>query len=202
MQQRERTRIGRDLHDGIIQDIYAASLQVEDAAEDVPDQGVQDRLLGVADQLTRVIGDVRTYILGLRARGLEGRQLVDGLAGLVAEADGLGGVSVRFDASGNLHGLADPAATTLMHITREALSNIRKHARASSASVQLHDDPSGAALTISDDGQGFDTAIVRDELHHGLRNLRARAEELGGTFSVRSSPGNGTTVQVWLPAPK
>ena len=201
-QLRERARIGRDLHDGIIQDIYAASLQLEDAAEDVKDQEVHERLFGVADQLGGVIADVRTYILGLRARGLEGRPLHEGMASLIDETDGLGGVVVSLEVAGSPYLLSDPAANTLLHITRETLSNVRKHAHATSASVHLQFDSTGVTLTVSDNGQGFDLAIEHDEQHHGLRNLRARAEETGGTFSITATPGAGTTVQVWIPAPR
>ncbi len=200
-QQRERARIGRDLHDGIIQDIYAASLQLEDATEDIPDEKVRDRLLAVADQLTRVIGDVRTYILGLRTRGLESGRISEAIAGLVAEADGLGGVSVSLEISGDAFDLPDSAANALVHITREALSNVRKHASASAATVRLAYETGGIRLTVSDDGRGFDPALERDEQHRGLRNLQARADEAGGTLSVRAAANSGSTVQVWLPAP-
>src|SRR5437763_5362672 len=84
----ERERIGRDLHDGIIQDIYAGTLQLEDRAEDLPDEALRERLLGVADHFTGVIRDVRTYITGLRARELEGRLLGEGHAALVQEVNG------------------------------------------------------------------------------------------------------------------
>jgi PAS domain S-box-containing protein len=200
-QLRERARIGRDLHDGIIQDIYAASLQLEDAAEDVKDQKVHERLFGVADQLSSVIADVRTYILGLRARGLEGRPLHEGLASLIDETGGLGGLVVSLEVAGNPYLVSDTAANTLLHITRETLSNVRKHAHATTASAHLQYDSVGVILTVSDNGQGFDLAIERDEQHHGLRNLRGRAEEAGGTFSITATPGAGTTVRVWIPAP-
>jgi nitrate/nitrite-specific signal transduction histidine kinase len=81
----ERERIARDLHDGIIQDIYAGTLQLEDLAEDLPDEAMRERLLGVADHFSGVIRDVRTYIAGLRARELEGRLLSEGLVALVQE---------------------------------------------------------------------------------------------------------------------
>jgi signal transduction histidine kinase len=199
---RERERIGRDLHDGIIQDIYAATLQLEDIAEDIEDPAVRAKLTGVTDRLSDVITDVRTYIQGLRARQLEGRLLADAVAQLAREADGRGGAHIAFILEGAPYRLPDAQANALLHLAREALANIAKHAHASHGEVRLAYGIPEVTLIVTDDGSGFDPAAAQSTAHHGLRNLRIRAEEIGGTLAVRSSFGGGTTITAVIPAPK
>ncbi len=197
---RERERIGRDLHDGIIQDIYAGTLQLEDISEDIPDAPLRQRLLGLADHFDGVIRDVRTYIQGLRARELEGRLLAEGLGALVREVDQRGDLAATFVREGETYRLPDEVANALLQITREALSNVTRHARATQAAVRLSYDPLGVSLTIADNGQGFDPNAAHGEEHRGLRNLRERAAEIGGTLSLQSAPGAGATIAVRVPA--
>lgn len=197
---KERERIGRDLHDGIIGDIYAAALQLEDAAEDVPDAAVAARLLGVADGLSAVIGDVRAYIQGLRARELDGHALSEGIAALVRDADGQGGLEATFDVEGKPYRPPDELANTVLQIAREALSNVVRHARAHRVRVRLAYAVEDLTLTIADDGRGFDPHGPRGEEHRGLRNPRARTEEIGGALTVDSAPGHGATISAWIPA--
>jgi signal transduction histidine kinase len=198
---RERERIGRDLHDGVIQDIYAGTLQLEALAEDLPEE-MQERLLGVADHFSGVIQDVRTYIKGLRARELEGRLLSEGLAALVREVGERSDLAATYAVEGTPYRVPDETANALLQITREALSNVIKHAAATTAHVRLAYAGEGVMLTIADDGRGFDSEEARGETHRGLRNLRMRAVEVGGVFSVQSALGAGTTLSVAVPAPR
>ncbi len=195
----ERERIARDLHDGIIQDIYAATLQLEDVAEDVADQPVRDRLAGVTDRLSGTITDIRTYIQGLRARTLDGRLLADGIAALTRDIDGQCGLRARFYLEGQPYEFPDDQANMLMLIAREALSNVVKYAAASSVEVRLTYDGAGATLVVQDDGLGFDTRAPRGDEHRGIRNMRVRTDEVGGTLSLQSRPGAGTTVTAFVP---
>jgi len=196
---RERDRIARDLHDGIIQDIYAATLQLEDVTEDVPEPAIRKRLEEVSEHMSEVIADIRTYIQGLRARELEGQLLGEGLSAMVGEVNGRAGLVAAWSVTGDVYQVPDSIANALLHITREALSNIIKHAQAETAEVRLQYEANKVTLTISDDGRGFEPRASYGEEHHGLRNLRARTEEAGGTFSVQSAPGAGATLQVSIP---
>jgi signal transduction histidine kinase len=87
----------------------------------------------------------------------------------------------------------------LLAITREALSNVARHAAADHATVRL--DTGGEALTleIRDDGRGFDVRQAAERGHHGIANIRARSEALGGTFAIESGPGGGTTIIIGIP---
>ncbi len=93
-------------------------------------------------------------------------------------------------------------ANTLLHITREALSNVARHARATRAQVRLGYDSRGVTLTVADDGIGFDPEERRGPEHQGLRNLRTRVKETGGTLNIVSQPGAGTTISVRVPSPQ
>jgi signal transduction histidine kinase len=220
-QLRERERIGRDLHDGIIQDIYAGTLQLEDLAEDLPDEALRERLVGVADHFSGVIRDVRTYITGLRARELEGRLLSEGLVALVQEVNERSDLRATATVDGVPYRLPDETANTLLQITREALSNVVKHAAATQAQVRLAYGAKGVTLTVADDGRGFDPEAAWGAEHRGLRNLRMRTAEAGGTLSIQSglscgahrsvaagsgqdnsAPGSGTTISVFVPRPQ
>ncbi len=199
---RERERISRDLHDGIIQDIYGAMLQIENIVDTTQDAQSQRQLQGVNDQLSAVIADVRTYIQGLRARELEGRLLPDGIGTLVQEFNAHAGVAVTWAVDGTIFRLSDEVANTLLQITREGLANIVKHAEATQVNVQVRYTAFHVTLTLGDNGQGFDVQAPRGTRHQGLRNLASRVREVGGTLTVQSAPGAGTTITVSVPAPQ
>ena len=198
---RERERIARDLHDGIIQDIYAATLRLEDLGEDLRDVATRARLGAVANGLLGVIGDVRSYIQGLRAHELDGHPHGEAIAALVREIASPGGPTSSLAFEGMPVWLPDETATALLQIAREALTNAIRHARATHVEVTLAYAPAGVTLTVRDDGTGFDPDAPRGEEHLGLRNLRARAEAARGSLTVSSSPGGGTTIKAFLPAP-
>ncbi len=200
----ERERIGRDLHDGVIQGLYAVSLSLEDIEQLVaehPDEAVA-RVDRAIDSIHRSIGEIREFILGLRP-GLEGRDLANGIAAL---ADGLRltttiDVETRFDAA-LLDDDRGPAADgELLQLVREALSNIARHSRASRARIELRSEPDAVVLEISDNGSGFDPTAVAPGQHHGLGNLRDRAAAAGGWLEIVSQPGAGTRIVVRIPVP-
>ena len=87
----------------------------------------------------------------------------------------------------------------LPQIVREALSNARRHAAATQVEVRLAYSRDSVTLTIADDGRGFDPDAPRDESHRGLHNLRTRTEDAGGSLSIRSVTGAGTTITVFMP---
>jgi signal transduction histidine kinase len=146
-----------------------------------------------------VIRDVRTYIQGLHARELEGRLLSEGLAAVVQEVGERSDLTATYAVEGTPYHVPDETANALLLITREAMSNVVKHAAATTAHVRLAYAGEGVTLTIADDGRGFDPEQARGEEHRGLRNLRTRTGEMGGVFSVQSAVGAGTTISVFVP---
>jgi len=197
----ERARIGRDLHDGIIQDLYATTLQLEDVASDLEAGQAQDRLLGLAETLSGVIGDVRAYIQGLRAERFEGRALAEALAALLTETAEGSGPPTTLTLAGVAVPLPEELATALLQFAREALANVARHAQATRAEVRLLSSPGEVLLSVQDDGGGFDLGVTQGEEHRGLRNLRSRVEEVGGQLTVESAPGAGTTITARVPLP-
>ncbi len=171
----ERERIGMDLHDGIIQDIYAVGLTLEHARlllNDNP-QGSRQRIEQAINDLNSTIRDIRAYILDLRPRKLLEENLVDGLRRLIAEfrANTLIETTLQGPPQNTLQ-LPKPQAVALFHICQEALANVGKHAFARHVNLSLWMTNDRVLLEISDDGHGFDQDKTRLTLGHGLANMQ------------------------------
>ena len=198
----ERERIGRDLHDGIIQGIYAVALSLEEAAESVesePDES-RARIDRAIESLNLSIRDIRNFIFGLRPELLEQAGLVGGLAALADEFRLNTMVDIELEAAG-VHELELPESKTLelLSIAREALSNVARHARASRATIHAHRIPEGIRLVVADNGVGFAAGRRFGPSHQGLRNMRERAAGLGGIIDIQSEARRGTRIIVIVP---
>ncbi len=198
----ERERIGMDLHDGVIQSIYAVGLSLDNARHLLKENPEQagERIQQAIEDLNQTIRDLRAYILDLRPRHLDGENLMDGLKRLVTE------YRVHTLRKATLTGpkedltdLPQDRALTLFHICQEALANAAKHANAQQVDVNLWVTPERVVLEIKDDGQGFDTERAARAIGHGLANMQTRARSVGGDVDISSSPGEGTTVLAWVP---
>ncbi len=200
----ERERIGMDLHDGIIQSIYAVGLALDfarTALDDDPEQS-RDKIGQAIEGLNETIRDIRSYILDLRPRLFRGEDLKSGLQRLVEEFKANTRTEVTF--SGPDDGLAclpTAHATALFHICQEALSNVSKHSHATLASVHLWMAPQRVLLEITDNGKGFDLRKMSVTMGHGLANMHTRARKVGGDVEITSELGEGTTLLVWVPMP-
>lgn len=198
----ERERIGMDLHDGIIQSIYAVGLTLEHARllvrEDPP--GMLQRIEQAIKDLNSTIRDIRAYILDLRPRQLHNENLLHGVQRLVQEFRANTLLNVNLQGSEEtLSGIPDAQAIALFHICQEALANIAKHARARTVSVALWCTAERALLEVADDGLGFDPEKMQLTIGHGLSNMHTRARNVGGDVDVSSEPGSGTTILAWVP---
>ena len=180
--QEERSRIAREIHDGIAQSIYMISLHLETCADLAlqPRQDLQERLGKLVALSKETLLEVRHYIFDLKPYLAEGKGPVNIVENQVREFNRVAGVPAVLDTRGDEQPVPVPVATCLYRVTQEALANAFKHARASQVSILLEFLPAGVQLTVQDDGQGFDPAISASG--HGLQNMRHRAEELGGTF--------------------
>lgn len=198
----ERERIGRDLHDGIIQSIYAVGLSLEDVPDlmaDEPDEA-RARVERAIDSLDQSIRDIRNFIFGLRPELLEQAGLVGGLAALADEFRVNSMVDVDLEtADAQDSDLPPELIGQLLSIAREALSNIARHSKATRGSVRVETADEVVRLIISDNGVGFDPVRPRGVGHQGLVNMRARASSVGGRLEVRSEPTAGTRIIVEVP---
>ncbi|MEW6160066.1 MAG: PAS domain-containing sensor histidine kinase [Verrucomicrobiota bacterium] len=199
-----RERIGRDLHDGIIQSIYAVGLNLEDCRRVVRETSpaVEQRLAGVLRDLNVVIRDVRNFILGLKPEILKGQELQDALKSVI---QALGEKNAdRFvlhvDAK-SAEQLDSREANQLLHIAREAISNSLRHSKAEHTVVSLQLRDGCLRFEVQDDGIGFSTRAVGEQ-GFGLRNMAARARELGANFQVISQIGEGTRILLEIPRQK
>jgi signal transduction histidine kinase len=199
----ERERIGKDLHDGIIQSIYAVGL----ALEDVPDLMDEDREEATAridraiDALNVTIRDIRNFIFGLRPELLERAGLMTGLTTLVEEFRLNTMIDVDLAVSEEIAELPPDVRAQLLHVAREALSNAARHSTATRVSVRLGPEGHAVALEIADNGRGFDPATAGGAGHLGLDNMTARAGAVGGSLSVDSAPGKGARIIIRIPVP-
>ena len=198
----ERDRIGRDLHDGIIQNIYGVTLSLEDvqdlATEDPAEANARvDRAI---DALHGTIRDLRNFIFGLRPELVDRTDLV-ALLGALAEQvrqNSLINVEVRLPESPI--DLPAHARAELLQIAREALSNVARHSEGTGAELGISEDGDEIVLAIADNGRGFDPTTAGKGEHYGLANMRDRAVALGGTLQLDTAIGAGTRIIVRIPA--
>jgi signal transduction histidine kinase len=193
----ERERIGRELHDGVIQSLFSVGMGLQATASRSRDPEVESRVEAAVAEIDRAIRDLRNYIFGLRPGILADRQLEQALEDLARDFEEKSGVTTVTEIDGTLAAELAPRATDLVQLTREALSNVGKHAQATTCRVSLRRDDDQAILEIDDDGRGFDQSAPHTGL--GLRNLKDRALAIGGRVTVESKAGEGTTVQFAVP---
>ncbi len=198
----ERERIGRDLHDGIIQSIYAVGLSLEDVPElmtDEPDEA-RRRVERAIDSLDQSIRDIRNFIFGLRPELLEQAGLIGGLAALADEFRVNSMVDVDLVTGGvEESALPTELITQLLSIAREALSNIARHSKATRGTIEAVTQDGVVRLTVTDNGVGFDPHQQRGPGHQGLVNMRARTASIGGELNIESEPGVGTRIILSVP---
>jgi signal transduction histidine kinase len=198
----ERDRIGRDLHDGIIQRLYAVSLSLEDVGELAADDPaeVAVRVDRAIDSLQATISDIRHFILGLRPGLLALTGLAGGLERLIEEVryGTVIAVESHIDAQVAEY-VNDEQAIQLLGIAHEALSNITRHSAATVARVSLGSDGALVLLAVEDDGVGFDPTGSFGPDHQGLTNMRERAAIVDGTLAVERRQDGGMRIEARLP---
>jgi signal transduction histidine kinase len=198
----DRERIGRELHDGIIQNIYAAGLSLERMQRRMTGEPERvRRLQAVLEILNRTILDIRNYIFDLRA-AKESHELETVLERLVRDLrlDTLLEVSL-YVVGKRRWPLSSQQETHLTQIAREALSNVVQHAQAQHVTVTLQCAGDSVRLTVSDDGRGMVLRAPDDgrSSGHGIANMQERTRLLEGRFSMQSEPGHGLQLSVTAP---
>lgn len=200
----ERERIAMDLHDGVIQSIYAVGLQLEDVAERIEDSpnAARAQIEGTINSLNSVIKDIRSYIFDLRPSASK----IDDLPAAISELAEDLRVNTLIEADVRLEGplngyLNEAQALSLYHIAQEALTNIGKHSQATTAQVALSSDGRTVRLEVHDNGVGV-TQEDKQNKGQGIRNMQDRANAVGATIAFESEPRKGTTIRVVMPIEK
>jgi two-component system, NarL family, sensor kinase len=198
---RERRRIAADLHDGVVQDLTAASLAVDAAVHEVDDRvappGTKSVLEEATETMRASIGTLRTLLMDFYPADLAARGLAAALGDLVALAR-TRGLEAELDVPPDLRPPIS-AAGMLFRVAQEAMRNAVTHAHASKVSIHAGEDGRGYWLEVRDDGQGFDAGEPARDGHIGLRAARELMADAGGRLEVRSAADNGSVVRAELP---
>lgn len=191
----ERDRIARDLHDDVIQRVFAAGLTLQSTAQMSTQPAVVQRLTQVVDDLDVTIQQVRNAIFQLNRRASDVPSVRSDIVAVCSEATPALGFDPLCQISGPIDSaVPDTVTGHLILALREALSNVARHANASRTDVRVSVDGERVRLEVTDDGDGADeTAVGRGS---GLVNLRDRAAFVGGTLAVTRQPTGGTRL-VW-----
>ena len=203
-QVRERDLVAMDLHDGLIQSLYAIvlNLAAREQALGQAQPGAVEAIKSARGEVERAIAETRAYVATLRGRTFTPRNLGAGLALL---ADGLRlntGIDVQLSVDPRLEPLLAPEVRGhLLYLVREAVSNVIRHASASKVSISLSSSDGSAVLMVEDNGRGFDAADGSRsmERQRGLHNMAERARLVGGKLTIDSTPERGTQVLLELP---
>jgi signal transduction histidine kinase len=188
----DRERIARDLHDVVIQRLFATGMQLQGVAPHTLRPETAKRINAAVDDLDATIRDIRRSIFELRAPA--GVTLRSELRDAVAAAAATLGFRPTLDVSGPVDSaVPDDVVPELLAVLREALSNVARHAHAGAARVSVHATGDEVVIQIEDDGAGTDPAAARG----GLVNMAERARDLGGSLTIASATGDRGTLITW-----
>lgn len=189
----DRTRLGRDLHDCVLQSLYAIGLTIEAAQRNhaTESQEAGERMI---DQINHLIREVRGMIHELESESVQEFDLSSELSALCTTYEHTGRLNITLDLQRSaMDVLTHEEERELLNIMREALSNCARHADATRVVISIRMRDTRIRVSIHDDGIGFSTAVGQPR-GYGLANMDARAKRLGGTLRVQSKPGEGTHV--------
>jgi len=197
----EKIQLGRELHDGIIQSLYATGLTFEAAKNLLPTdaKAAAAQLDAGLKALNTTIRDVRSYISGLAPENLRQQSFADSVLSLTQTlASGRQATfDLRIDESAATK-LSDSQSTDLLQIIRETVSNGLRHGAATKITIRLHESDGEIGLLVQDDGKGFDPVRLASR-GHGLDNIKARADRIQAGLRITSATGEGTRIVLTIP---
>jgi len=212
VQESERGRIARELHDGVAQTLSGVLLHLDLLNGTIKNLPQAKELVGeIKNMVTLACTDVQDLVWKLRPAMLDDLGLADAIRGLVANVTRSTQLEILLDFSENLPVLSPAVETALYRIVQEALSNVVQHAYATQATVRFEIAEGLLFLTVADNGRGLNPAAPSSQALSkiagttvgrrgiGLWSMQERAEEVGGTFSLRSTPGQGLIILVTVP---
>jgi len=193
----DRERIARDLHDAIIQDLFAVGLSLQSLGQKVENPTVKTSLAESVQRLDEAIASLRKFIFDLRPPVWTRRSLKGELSDLVGQLAEPYEASVDLTITGDVKDLPSEVVSDVVQVVREATSNSFRHSGVGRVSVSVHRGTDRLVITVADRGRGFNPDTV--ERGMGLDNMRARARDANGDTEISSRAGFGTTVRVVLP---
>jgi signal transduction histidine kinase len=196
----ERTRLAREIHDTLAQGFVGIALQLEAASGELMQspESAQQRLKMAHKMVRSSLVEARRSVWDLRAQALERGNLVSALSQIAQQSTAGTSVQAEVKLQGKPRRLPDRVESNLLRIGQEALSNALTHARPTRVVIELSFDRSLIRLCVTDDGCGFEsqTPFSASSGHFGLIGIQERVDQIGGQLDMRSSPGNGTKVDV------
>jgi signal transduction histidine kinase len=203
-------RLGFDLHDGPLQQVYALAQDIRLLREQVVvlvgsehRDPVLGRFADLESQLAELHQDLRDLAHSLEPRSLLQLPLPDAVERELTALSRRTGVSTSLECDGSFDALSASQRIALLRVLQEALSNIRQHSGAAEVAVTLHEGDEGVRMEIRDDGHGFDPAAAEPDLDRqsgiGVVGMRERLRLLGGRLELDSAPGGPTVVRAALP---
>ena len=197
--QEDRERIAHDLHDSIIQDLFAIGLSLQTAVGriDTDAPTVRVRITDAVDRLDETIGALRRFIFDLRPPVWARPSLASEISRVVTDLSGSYGVDVGIDVDCPPEMPEPPLTDHILAVIKESVSNSLRHSGGRTIDVRVVCDGSRVLVNVVDDGAGFDPD--RDHTGLGLRNLARRVAAVGGEYILDTSPGKGTVVSVTFP---
>lgn len=194
---RERTRLARDLHDTIAQELSSISLLAR--------TGEIERMPQIDALSQKSLTELRRIVAALDPTELEGSALAGALERMLAEAHAHSGIQTSLEVDLPPRALPTAVEVTLLRVAQSALANVRQHAAATTVAVRLHESEGSVGLDVIDDGSGFDPDAGdqprAERTSYGLAAMRARVREQGGELHVQSGVGEGTRLRVRIPLP-
>jgi signal transduction histidine kinase len=198
----ERARLGREIHDTLLQSLVGVALQIDEIEHDgsASREATTGQLTRLRKQVENYIREARQSIFNLRSPAVGDAELVALLQNTAAAAVPAGAMHVQFTHSGTPLTCAPRISQELLRIGREAITNAVRHSGASDLLVHLEYTRHGVELRVADNGRGFEwDGYGGGANHYGLTGMSERAREIGGTFEVVSERDVGTLVQVSVP---
>ena len=202
----ERRRIAREIHDGVAQSLGYLNLKTKMVSDAVSSQDTAQALNEISDirhMVQDTYEDIREAIDQLTTE-IRNLPIIPALANFTREFGNNNGILVKFDVPKPFPQLSPVAELQLLRIAQEALTNVRRHAQASEVEVKLGQTSEAVELLVRDNGQGFILADLDEPYpgYHGLNIIKERAEGLGGSVDISTTPGEGTELRISFPVEK
>jgi signal transduction histidine kinase/ABC-type uncharacterized transport system substrate-binding protein len=203
LQEKERSRLARELHDDFNQRLAVLAIDLERAAQTISNSpaGTSQRLHELWNRAREIGTDLHSLSHRLHSSTLESLGLVLGVSSLCEEFAEQHGIQVDFTNEDVPRSVPPDIALCLFRVAQEGLRNVKRHSGASRAEVRLEGAEQAISLSVSDKGIGFDTHSARARAGLGMRSMQERLRLLAGRFEIRSQPGGGTVIYVWVPLP-
>lgn len=202
----ERKSLARELHDQVIQDLLSFNYQLEDAESEIADESLREALADIRDGIREVVSNLRLMCSDLRPPTIDSHGLSAAIRSLTHQWSKQNGIQVELEIDPALGRLPETIELSVFRIIQEGLSNVRKHANATTVKLSLHRTPTASLVVqMTDNGQGIsrpiDLAMLSGEKHFGLVGISERVSLLGGTMQMESPPSGGLDLLIEIPSP-